>query len=133
MGPLRTWISAATFYPNRGQMFPDLLLIQVEAHAVHKHHCLNLTIYHFFPRSAWPLCQDPGPQGKMVLARDTDTQSFLQLPVFLFFYRATFSSVLGGKKKALLNCSLFFLLTKSRTPVPSPKKCRIGDICLPLH
>ena len=89
-------------------MFPDLLLIQVEAHAVHKHHCLNLTIYHFFPRSAWPLCQDPGPQGKMVLARDTDTQSFLQLPVFLFFYRATFSSVLGGKKKPFLIVLYFF-------------------------
>lgn len=63
-------------------MFPDLLLIQVGDHVVHKHNYLNLTIYHFFPRSAWSLCQDPGPPGKMVLARDTDTQPFLQLPIF---------------------------------------------------
>lgn len=52
LGPLRVWISAATSYPSQGQVVPDPFLIQVKAHVVHKHHCLSLMIYLFFPRSA---------------------------------------------------------------------------------
>lgn len=134
LGPLRVWISAATSYPSQGQVVPDPFLIQVKAHVVHKHHCLSLMIYLFFPRSAWPLCQDSGPQGKMLLDRDTDTWSFLQLPFTLFFLMLLTEWLFQCiRKKNTSLIALCFLLTKSRTLPLHQKSVELGrSVCLSI-